>query len=182
MKVLILNLIIGSLFASTAFAGAAKFTKKNELIRPEGYRQWVYVGTPITPNDMNGGKAAFPDFHNVYMEPSDFKHFSKTGKFREGTILVKELVGVGTKASVSGKGYFMGEFTSLEATVKSKKRFPKEPNNWAYFSFGGRGGKKRSKTAKAFPTNKCATCHQAAAATDMVFTQHYPVLRAAFKK
>ena len=34
-------------------------------------------------------------------------------------------------------------------------------------------------TAKAFPTEACAACHQASAADDMVFTQYYPVLRAA---
>ena len=33
--------------------------------------------------------------------------------------------------------------------------------------------------AKAFPTAVCASCHQASAAEDMVFTQFYPVLRAA---
>jgi hypothetical protein len=29
---------------------------------------------------------------------------------QSGAILVKELVSVGSKAAVSGKGYFMGEF------------------------------------------------------------------------
>ena len=33
--------------------------------------------------------------------------------------------------------------------------------------------------AKAFPTAVCAGCHVASAAEDMVFTQYYPVLRAA---
>jgi hypothetical protein len=37
-------------------------------------------------------------------------------------------------------------------------------------------------TAKAFPTAACAACHQASAADDMVFTQYYPVLRAAKPK
>jgi hypothetical protein len=33
--------------------------------------------------------------------------------------------------------------------------------------------------AKAFPTAICASCHVASAGEDMVFTQFYPVLRAA---
>ncbi len=40
-----------------------------ELQRPTGYREWIYVGTPVTPNEMNNGKAAFPEHHNVYIDP-----------------------------------------------------------------------------------------------------------------
>ena len=155
----------------------ARFDRDGDLIRPEGYREWVYVGTPVTPNDMNNGKAAFPEFHNVYIDPVSYDTWSKSGTFPDGTIIVKELVSVGTKAAVSGQGYFMGDFLGLEATVKSKKRFPDEPNNWAYFSFGKQPS--LAETAKAFATETCAACHQAAAADDMVFTQYYPVLRAA---
>lgn len=151
----------------------------NNLIRPEGYREWVYVGTPLTPNDLNPPEAAFPEFHNVYIHPDDYEHWSKTGEFRDFTILVKELVSVGSKADVSGKGYFMGEFIGLEATVKDSEVFPDEPGNWAYFSFG-HAYPLAAETA-AQPTANCNSCHQASAADDWVFTQHYPVLRAAKK-
>jgi len=57
---------------------------------------------------MNNGKAAFPEFHNVYIDPMSYDHYKKTGIWREGTILMKELVSVGGKAAVSGNGYFMG--------------------------------------------------------------------------
>ena len=95
-----------------------KFNDKGQLMRPEGYREWVYIGTPITPNDLNPPEAAFPDFHNVYIHPADFDHHRQTGQFRDGTVIIKELVSVGSKQAVSGKGYFMGEFTGLEATIK----------------------------------------------------------------
>lgn len=112
------------------------FTIENgELQRPVGYRTWVFVGTPVTPNDLNGGKAAFPEMHNVYIDPSSYQHYKKTGEFKEGTILIKELVSVGATSAVSGKGYFEGEFLGLEASIKSKKHFPNEPGNWAIFSF-----------------------------------------------
>ena len=113
------------------------FDKDGNLIRPDtSYREWVYVGTPLTPNDLNPPEAPFPDFHNVYIHPDDLDHYKRTGQFRDGTVLMKELVSVGSKRAVSGKGYFMGEFTGLEATIKDAKRFPDEPGNWAYFSFG----------------------------------------------
>lgn len=144
--------------------------------RPTGYREWVYVGTPLTPNELNDGKAAFPEFHNVYIDPESWAHWKKTGEFRDGTILMKELISVGSKTAVSGKGYFMGEFLGLEATIKSKKHFPNEPGNWAYYSFSSKDHKSLSETAKPFPTASCNACHAGAAKDDFVFTQFYPVL------
>jgi hypothetical protein len=85
---------------------------------------------------------------------------------------------VGSKAAVSGQGYFMGEFVGLEATIKSKKEFPNEPGNWAYFSFSSPDHKTLTTTAKAFPAASCNGCHEGAAADDFVFTQYYPVLSA----
>lgn len=163
---------------SIAQASDEQFTFKNgELERPTGYREWVYVGTPVTPNDMNDGKAAFPEFHNVYIDPISWAHWKDKGKFREGTILIKELVGVGSKAAVSGAGYFQGDFVGLEATIKSKTHFPNEPGNWAYFSFSTKDHKSLTATAKAFDAKSCNSCHAGAAADDFVFTQYYPVLR-----
>lgn len=154
------------------------FNEDGDLIRPTGYRTWVFVGTPLTPNDLNDGKAPFPEFHNVYIDPASYEHYKITGQWREGTILIKELVGVGSKAAVSGNGYFQGDFIGLEATIKSAEHFPDEPGNWAYFSFTN-PGKPVNATATAFATASCNSCHQVSAGDDFVFTQYYPVLRAA---
>lgn len=158
-----------------------KFDADGQLLRSSiaDYREWVYVGTPLTPNDLNAPEAAFPEFHNVYIHPEDYKSYAKTGKWRDGTIMVKELVLVGSKAAVSGNGYFMGDFTGLEATIKDSKAFADEPGNWAYFSFGH--SLPLANTAKAFPTASCNACHASSAETDFVFTQYYPVLRAVAK-
>ncbi len=155
-----------------------KFNSAGELIQPEGYREWIYVGAPLTPNDMNDEKAPFPEFHNVYIHPKAYKKYKKNGAFPDGTILMKELISVGAKQAPSGAGYFMGEFIGLEATIKDSKRFRSEPGYWAYFSFTHEG-KPPSKTAKAFDKAKCNACHAAFAKDDWVFTQYYPVLRAA---
>ena len=148
------------------------------LERPTGYREWIYVGTPVTPNELNDGKAAFPEHHNVYIDPKSWAYWKESGKFRDGTILIKELVSVGSKTAVSGNGYFQGDFIGLEATIKSSKNFPDEPGNWAYFSFSTPDHKTLKDSATAFPTASCNACHAGAAADDFVFTQYYPVLRA----
>ncbi len=154
-----------------------KFDKSGNLLQPKGYREWVFVGSPLTPNDMNNGKAAFPEFHHVYIPHEQFKVYKNTGAFPDGTILVKELLSVGKKQAPSGKGYFNGDFIGLEATVKDTKRYKNEPGNWAYFSFTTPIGQPHNKTAKAMPKTKCNFCHQAFAKDDWVFTQYYPVLK-----
>ena len=155
------------------------FNAAGELMRPVGYREWVYVGAPLTPNELNPPEAPFPEFHNVYIHPGDYAHYRRTGQFRDGTVVVKELVSVASKQAASGNGYFMGEFIGLEAAVKDTRRFPDEPYNWGYFSFGHVPEAEYAATAAALPTDACAACHVANAAEDMVFTQYYPVLRAA---
>ncbi|HEX4413594.1 MAG TPA: cytochrome P460 family protein [Lacipirellulaceae bacterium] len=154
-----------------------EFTSAGKLKKPSGYRQWVYVGTPLTPNDLNGGEAPFPEFHAVYIDPESFAQYEKTGEFRDGTVMVKELIGVGAKEATSGKGYFMGDFTGLEVSIKDSKRFKDEPGNWAYFSFGHKYPLKAEVSKNSAPS--CNKCHQNSAATDYVFSQYYPVLRAA---
>jgi Cytochrome P460 len=154
-----------------------EFTADGKLKQPVNYRKWVYVGEVITPNDMNGGEATFPEFHSVYMDPESFAEYEKTGKFRDGTVLIKELSSVGSKNAPSGNGYFQGEFTGLEATIKDSKRFKDEPGSWAYFSFGHKYPLKAEAAKNA--ASACNQCHQDNAKTDWVFGQYYPVLRAA---
>jgi hypothetical protein len=56
----------------------ATFAEDGSVSAPTDYRLWVYVGTPFTPNILNDGEAPFPEFHNVYVEPSAFEHFART--------------------------------------------------------------------------------------------------------
>lgn len=140
----------------------------------------MFIGAPLTPNALNDGKAAFPEFHNVYIEPVAFAHFVKTGQFPNGTMIAKELLSVGATEAVSGNGYFQGEFQGLEFTVKDTERFPDEPGGWTYYSFGHQ--LPYADVAKAFPTESCAACHEAVAEYDMVFLQYYPILKEAKPK
>ena len=158
-------------------ATLVEFTTDGKVKQPVGYRKWMYIGTPLTPNDLNGGEAPFPEFHAVYIDPESFAHYEKTGQFRDGTVMVKELLSVGTKEATSGKGYFMGEFTGLEISIKDSKRFKDEPGNWAYFSFGHKYPLKKESAKNAVAS--CNQCHQDNAKTNWVFSQYYPVLRAA---
>jgi hypothetical protein len=52
-----------------------EYTASGELMLPKNniWRKWVFVGSPLTPNVLNGGKAGFPEYHNVYIEPGSYE-------------------------------------------------------------------------------------------------------------
>lgn len=155
---------------------AARYDADGNLIRPERHHEWIFIGAPVTPHDMNEGKAAFPEFHNVYIDPESYQSWQKTGRFRDGTVILKELVSVGSKSMESGNGYFQGEFVSLEAMVKDTDRFSEEPGGWAFYRFGE--APNYARTGARMKTESCNDCHSGAT-DDYVFTDTYPVLRAA---
>ena len=177
----LLSRAVAPAVAQPAAKGAlVEFTSDGKLKQPVGYRKWVFVGSPLTPNDLNDGEASFPEFHAVYIDPESFAHYEKTGEYRDGTVLIKELSSVGSRKSPAGNGYNQGEFTGLETAIKDSKRFKDEPGNWGYFSFGHKYPLK--KEAAKNPTSACNQCHRNNAKQDWVFTQYYPVLRAAAPK
>jgi hypothetical protein len=68
-----------------------EYTASGDLILPKDFHEWVYVGSPLTPNALNDGMANFPEFHNVYIEPGSYEIYKQTNQFPEGTIMFKEL-------------------------------------------------------------------------------------------
>ena len=101
-----------------------EYTASGDLILPKNFHEWVYVGSPLTPNALNGGKANFPEFHNVYIEPGSYEIYKRTNQFPEGTILFKELQLTlpqqnpdGSRTEPSGRGYFPGPFNGADATA-----------------------------------------------------------------
>jgi hypothetical protein len=157
-----------------AMGSPVEFNDDGSIKQPVGFRKWVFLGAPVTPNDMNEGEASFPEFHNTYMDPESFAYVEQHGEYRDGTVIVKELTSVGSKVQPSGNGYFQGDFTGLEVSIKDGKRFADEPGNWAYFSFGHKYPLK----AKASKNNvaSCNSCHDQNA-KNFVFSDVYPVLK-----
>ena len=120
------------------------------------------------------GRALVPRLPHCLSRSRELYLFQEeAGKFRDGAVIVKELVGIGAKEASSGKGYFMGNYIGLETAVKDSKRFKDEPGNWGYFSFGHKYPLKKETERQS--TAACNSCHQNNAATDWVFSQYYPV-------
>src|ERR1700747_937101 len=162
---------------------AAVFNADGTIQLPTGFRKWVFVGAPLTPNGLNNGKAGFPEYHHVYIEQKNVDAYLKTGSFPEGTVIVKELTRVldptfpdGSRTEPSGRGFFNGEFNGIDVTVKDSTRFAKT-NGWGFFTFGHHPLPYAESAAESSVT-QCAGCHLAnVAKTDMTWIQFYPLLR-----
>lgn len=159
-----------------------QFNRKGELLQPQGFRQWVFIGSPLTPNALNGGAAGFPEYHNVYVEPAVYAHYLEHGRWPEGTVMVKELQLVkagtfddGSRTEASGRGYFPGTPNGMDVSVKDSKRFA-ETNGWGFFNFGHHAPPYAASAAAA-PVESCAGCHIASAHEDMVFVDFYQQLK-----
>ena len=158
------------------------FNAAGELVQPVDFREWIFIGTPLTPNARNGGAANFPEYHNVYIQPAVFDHYRETGEWPEGTTMVKELQSVkggggfgdGSRVEPSGRGYFPGAVRGLDVSVKDSTRFG-DTNNWGYFNFGT--GPPYATSAPAEPKEACAQCHIDNAHEDMVYVDFFrPIL------
>jgi hypothetical protein len=181
---LILTAVFSELHAkSEAAAGETRerympeYTADGDLILPKNFEKWVYLGSPLTPNALNGGKANFPEFHNVYMQPWAYEEYQKTNVFPEGTIMFKELqltlpgeLPDGSRTEPSGRGYFPGKLNGADVTVKDSKRYA-DTGGWGYYNF--HHYEPKAPTAKLKPKTECAYCHSASAKKDEVWTQFY---------
>src|SRR5262249_33379007 len=171
-----------------------EYNAAGDLLLPKDFHEWVYVGSPLTPIALNGGKACteppeppspgpctgFPEYHNVYIEPGSYEIFKQTNQFPEQTILFKKLQLTlpaqnpdGSRTELSGRGFFPGKLNGADVTVKDSKRFT-ESGGWGYFNFNHHEPK--APTAKVKAKSDCAWCHIANAKKDDVWTQFYPLL------
>jgi hypothetical protein len=158
-----------------------EYLPDGELVLPKNFHSWVFVGAPLTPNALNNGKASFPEFHNVYIEPGSYAIYKRTGVFPEGTILFKELQLTlppfefpdGSRTEPSGRGYFGGKFNGADVAVKDTRRYA-DTGGWGYYNF--HHYEPKAPSAKLRPKEECASCHMANAKKDDVWTQFYPLL------
>ena len=166
-------LIVAAMVAAEPTKAAVQFEGKDTLLRPDGYREWVFVGSSLGLRYDEGQKQSDQlEYKNVYIDPASYRAYKETGVFPEGTVLVLETATGEEKKEPGLRGSFQKEFSGLSAAVKDKDRFP---DGWAYFSFSDGPGKLKD---KAQPAKKaaCYDCHRRKGAEDNVFTQFYGLL------
>lgn len=157
--------------AQSPSSASAQFTADNKLVRPEGYRRWVYVssGFGMSYNPSAGGNGA-PAFTNVFVAPAAYDYFLANGRWPDKTMFVLEIYGSASRGSINQKGSYQESLAGLDVEIKDTSRFQ---DGWAYFGFDD-----AAKTASAVSPSKnaCWKCHDQNAAVEHSFVQFYPEL------
>ncbi len=140
----------------------------DKLVRPEGYREWIYLSSGLGMNYTSapGGHALFT---NVFVPRGAYQQFVKSGKWPDGTWFVVEDRDQQTKGSINQGGQFQTDLLGLGVEIKDEKRFA---DKWAYFHFGA-----DDPTTSLIPKQACYACHDANAAVEHSFVQFYPTLK-----
>jgi hypothetical protein len=153
----------------TSAAQTPQYTADGRLKYPANYREWIYLTSGVdmsySPNNMTGHSM----FDNVFVNPDAYRAFLQTGTWPDKTILVLEVRGAGSNASINKSGHFQTtQEMGREVHVKDEARFP---GKWAFFPFDD------PKPAKQVPKQaSCYSCHEQHAAVDTTFVQFYPTL------
>lgn len=144
-----------------------------KLVRPEGYREWVYLSSGLGMS-YSATANENPQFTNVFVPQWAYRQFVADGKWPEKTMFVLEDRSSETKGSINKGGRFQTDLDGLAVEVKDQAEFR---DKWAYFSFSG-----EAQEAAAKPKQSCWECHDSNAAVEHSFVQFYPTLKPVAQK
>ena len=166
-----LFLLCPSTFSQSAAipAPAAQYTTDGAMLRPDRYREWIYLSTGF---DMSYNPAMGMGqhlFNNVFVNPEAYRAYLAAGTWPDKTVLALEVRGATGKGSINKAGQFQGaKVVGLEVHVKDTARFA---GQWAFYSFDS------ERPAVMIPRSAdCYSCHTRHAAVDTTFVQFYPTL------
>ena len=174
-----LHLVIVSAIFSLLLNGQApsasdgpRFTTGNRLLRPDNYREWVWLSSGLGMSygpHANDAAEIDPPFDNVFVTRAAYRSFIENGQWPDKTMFVLELRHSGSKGSINQGGHFQSALMGMEVEVKDESRFP---GKWAFFDFSG-----SAKSAVPIPRSAtCYSCHARNGAVDNTFVQFYPTL------
>jgi hypothetical protein len=146
--------------------------KSGNIGKPSDYRdKYESLGT-YTVLDPKGN-----DMHNTYASPGTAEAYRRTGKFPDGTVLVKEVFGTDHARLTTGDAHWAASTKIWFVMVKNEKgRYPGNPlwgDGWGWALY------KADAPDKQVATNykkDCLGCHIPAKTTDWIYIQGYPVL------
>ena len=150
-----------------------RYASDGQLIRPDNYREWIYLSSGLgmtygfvekAVNTVVGER-----FDNVFVTPQSYRAFLQTGTWPDKTMFVLEVRSSATNGSINKGGHYQDQLVGVEAHVKDTARFA---NGWAFFDLGT-----ARPSAKPLAANSaCQACHAAHGGVDSTFVQFYPTL------
>jgi len=147
-----------------------QFTADGKLVRPEGYRRWVFVSSGLGMSYSQKASDDMQMFTNVFVNPGSYDYFLAHGTWPDKTIFVLELYGSTSQGSINKHGNYQTGFMGLDVEVKDEKRFA---DKWAYYGFNSN---EKAASPNTPGKNDCWQCHDQNAAVEHSFVQFYPEL------
>ncbi|HEY7790269.1 MAG TPA: cytochrome P460 family protein [Vicinamibacterales bacterium] len=140
------------------------------LTRPANYREWIFLSAGLGMSYSPAAADTAPPFDNVFVNPSAYRQFLKTGTWPDRTVLVLELRSSQDRGSINQSGHFQTTRRGMEVHVKDARL----PGGWAFFQFPEGHDTAVPLSGKAGAT--CLACHTDHGAVDQTFVQFYPTL------
>jgi hypothetical protein len=166
---------MGGSSSGSASASASVVDTQGNLRVPQDYRT-IYQGLGSWAVAADNGQGS-KELHQVFASPDAIEAYRKTGKFPDGTVLVKEVFGAATQpmttGTVSHAQQLKGWFVMVRDSSNSHPGNPLWGDGWGWSWFDA------DKPLKTTSTNykvDCQTCHIPAKATDWIYVSGYPTL------
>ena len=173
------------LLSLTGYQGVSPQTQNNY----DGFDLADKAGNIRKPNDFRDRYQALgtytvlgptaTEMHVTYASPGTAENYRKTGKFRDGTVLVKEVSGTDHAQMTTGDASWASGTKVWFVMIKDEKgRYSNNPlwgDGWGWALFKSDAPDKQVATDYK---KDCLGCHIPARGTDWVYVQGYPVLAA----
>jgi hypothetical protein len=151
-------------------------TADGKLQRPANYREWIFLASSynlIYGPAAAGQDARMPPFGNVFVNPSSYKAFMKTGTWPDRTIFILEIRRASNAGLLGKDRRYQTEIVGLEANVKDARL----KDGWGWFGFGAGANQKDSAAPLSNAVKDgCFDCHTQHGAVEKTFVQFYPEL------
>src|SRR5579862_7326088 len=82
--------------------------ESGKLVRPEGYREWVFLSSGLGMN-YNPSAASADQFTNSFVPQAAYQAFVASGKWPDKTIFVLEERASESKGSINKSGHFQSD-------------------------------------------------------------------------
>ena len=157
--------------------------KTGNIRKPADFRDlYQILGTYVVLSPkatMSGDSGKGDEMHMTYASPGTADYYRKNGKFADGTVLVKEVLGTDHAQLTTGNANWASGTQVWFVMIKDdKNRYPNSPlwgDGWGWALFKSDGPDKQ--VAVDYKKD-CIGCHIPAKPTDWVYIQGYPVLGA----
>jgi hypothetical protein len=149
--------------------------KAGNIAKPKDFREKYEMLGSYFVLDSAGNQ-----MHMTYASPGAAQYYRTNGKFADGTVLVKEVLATDHASMTTGDAHWATGTKVWFVMMKDEKgRYPDSKlwgDGWGWALY--KSGAPDKQVAVSYK-NDCQGCHVPAQKTDWIYTQGYPVLKAA---